>query len=304
MTERVIDISDEPARLCVRDGCLVIERGEGDWQGAIRVPLKDIACVILTEKRTSVTQSVLSSLAEAGGALIACDSKCMPVGMMLPLNGHTTQGERFVAQAAATLPTRKRLWQEIVREKVKAQGRLLARIRGSDRGLLALSSRVRSGDPDNVEGQAARRYWTMLFEDPAFVRDRDRPGRNALLNYGYAVLRATVARAVCASGLHPSLGLHHHNRYDSFCLVDDLMEPFRPVVDGAVVGVVEGRAFDVEADAVELDRETKRVLLGVLASRQESRGEARSLFDLARRAASSLVKVFTGEARRLDLPEI
>jgi len=322
MTDRIIDISDAPARLCVRYDCLVICRGtrtdSAEANGAEsehvpprdekeehRVPLKEVACVVLAEKRVSVSQSVLSGLAEAGGALVTCDTKYMPVGMMLPLNGHSTQAERFVRQAAASLPTKKRLWRDVVSAKVASQGRLLAKVRGSDGGLLMMATRVRSGDPENIEGQAARRYWTMLFDDPAFTRDRDSPGRNALLNYGYAVLRAIVARAVCASGLHPSLGIHHHNRYDAFCLADDLMEPFRPVVDEAVVGIVEGRAEEGhEADAVELDKETKGALLGALTARYENRGEKRTLFDLASRMAASVAKVFEGKTVKRWVPEL
>jgi len=305
MTDRVIDISEGPARLCVRYDCLVVERGEGDEKEEHRVPLKDVACLVLAEKRVSVSQSVLSGLAEAGGALVTCDSKYMPVAMMLPLNGHSTQGERFVRQAAASLPTKKRLWRDIVSAKVASQGRLLANLRGSDGGLLRSAKRDGSADPENVEGQAARRYWTMLFDDPAFTRDRDTPGRNALLNYGYAVLRAIVARAVCASGLHPSLGIHHHNRYDAFCLVDDLMEPFRPVVDEAVVGIVEDRAAQgVEVDAVELDKETKRALLGALTARYEHRGEKRTLFDLASRMGASVAKVFEGKTVKRWVAEL
>jgi CRISPR-associated protein Cas1 len=305
MTDRVIDISEGPARLRVRDECLVLERGEGEDKTETRVPLKEVAVLVLAEKRVSMTQAVLSGLAEAGGALVTCDSRCMPVGMMLPLNGHSTQGERFARQAAASLPTKKRVWRDVVSAKIAAQGRLLSKLRGSDGGLLMMSAGVRSGDPENVEGQASRRYWTVLFDDPAFRRDRDLPGRNALLNYGYGVLRAIVARAVSASGLHPSLGVHHHNRYDAFCLVDDLMEPFRPVVDEAVVRIVGDRAArGEEADAVELDRETKGELLAALTAKYEAGGEARSLFDLAARAAASLAKALLGGAKKLKLPEL
>jgi len=300
MTDRVIDISDAPARLCARDECLVLERGEGEEKTETCVPFKEIAVVVLAERRVSLTQSVLSGLAAAGGVLVTCDGKCLPVGMMLPLEGHSTQGERFAAQAAAKLPTRKRMWRDIVSAKVASQGRLLAKLRGGEGGLLMLATRVRSGDPENVEGQAARRFWQMLFDDPAFLRDRDAPGRNALLNYGYAVVRAIVARAVCAAGLHPSLGLHHHNRYDAFCLVDDLMEPFRPVVDEAVVGIAEGK----DDEALVLDRETKAALLEALTARYEYRGERRTLFDLAARLASSVAKVFLGKRKKIDVPEL
>jgi hypothetical protein len=176
---------------------------------------------------------------------IVSNEKHLPAAMLLPLSTHSTQTERFARQAAVSLPTRKRAWQQIVQAKLRAQARLLEETTGADQGLHVMAGRVRSGDPDNLEAQAARVYWPALFgkeaSGEAFRRDPEGEGINVHLNYGYAVLRAIVARALCASGLHPSLGVHHHNRYDTFCLADDLMEPFRPLVDRVVAGLRHSR---------------------------------------------------------------
>jgi CRISPR-associated protein Cas1 len=197
------------------------------------------------------------------------------------------------------LPTRKRVWQQLVKAKVRAQGNLLRELHGDDRGLIALSKHVRSGDPDNIEGRASRRYWPALFADPSFRRNRDADDCNRHLNYGYAILRAIVARAICAAGLHPSLGLHHHNRYDTFSLASDLMEPFRPLVDRTVA--LHARQSD---PCAPLDKEAKRALLAALTGRLVIGDEERPLFDTAARTASSLAQVYAGQRKRLLLPEI
>jgi CRISPR-associated protein Cas1 len=218
--------------------------------------------------------------------------------MLLPLQTHSIQTERIIAQASSSLPTRKRLWQQIVRAKIQAQADVLTEFRNTDLGLLALISNVRSGDPANVEAQAARRYWTSLFSCNTFRRDRDAQDQNRLLNYGYAVLRAIIARAICAAGLHPSLGLHHHNKYNAFCLADDLMEPYRPVVDRVVARFVEKHGFESD-----FDRSARLEMLVSLTGRLDCAGESRTLFDAASRTASSLVGIFLGQQRNLSLPE-
>jgi len=221
MTERMIDLGDEPARLRVHLDQLVIERGKDERSS---VPLEEVGVVVVSHPQVSFTHAVLAGIAGRNAAFVVCDDRHMPVGMVLPLQSHHLQSERFSRQAVTALPVRKRLWQQLVKAKVTAQGRVLDELRGTDHGLCALASRVRSGDPDNIEGTASRRYWPYLFADPAFRRDRDADDQNRHLNYGYAVLRAIVARAICAAGLHPSLGLHHHNRYDTFPLASDVME--------------------------------------------------------------------------------
>jgi CRISPR-associated protein Cas1 len=292
----MLDLSEEPARLSVRLAQLVIER---EGKPEVTVPLEDLAVLVVAHPRIQFTHAVLSGLAQAGGALVVCNERYLPIAMLLPIETHSIQAERFARQAEAALPTKKRAWQQIAQAKVRAQGRLIATLRGDDQGLFALADLVRSGDPTNIEAQASRRYWTALFPDQKFLRDPDGKDQNRYLNYGYAILRAIVARAVCAAGLHPSLGVHHHNRYDAFCLADDLMEPFRPIVDKAVVELCAARG----ADAL-LDKEAKAALIQALYGRFTVEGESRTLFDIVAHAASSLAAVFMGQRKGLVLPEV
>ncbi|HOX40460.1 MAG TPA: type II CRISPR-associated endonuclease Cas1 [Candidatus Brocadiia bacterium] len=295
MNNRIIDISEEPAALSSRYENLVIRRDDGSEAS---LPFGELAVILVSHPRISMTQSVLSGICAAGAVLVACDEKRTPCGMLLPLQGHSTQSERFALQASAPLPLRKRLWKQIVQEKIRAQSRALSRLRGDDRGLALLAAQVRSGDPENVEGRAARAYWSTLFGAEGFTRDPDSPGLNAMLNYGYAVLRAVVARAICASGLHPSLGIHHHNRYDTFPLASDLMEPFRPVVDEAVAAIAAGKPEP------ELDKAAKSAILARLAERRPGGGETRTLFDFAGIEAASLAKVYEGAQKTLTIPAL
>jgi CRISPR-associated protein Cas1 len=323
MTDRILDLAGGPAHVRAELEQLRIEpRRPGAGAGAapddessggsdaatarshaargrdgVSIPMSDIAVVVLAHPQITCTQSALAGILRHGGAVVICD-QAVPVGLLAPLVGHSTQGERIVAQAAAKLPLRKRLWQQIVRAKVRAQADLLDGLRGHDGGLRAMLPRVRSGDPENTEAQAAQRYWPLLFDDPAFRRRRDAPDANRMLNYGYAVLRAIVARAVCAAGLHPSLGLHHHNRYDAYSLAADLMEPFRPLVDAAVVECVRMHGADSA-----LTPAVKQTLLEPLTGLYRAGGEARSLFDWVARTSGSLAGAFLGQNSRLDLPE-
>lgn len=293
MTDRVIEISDAPARLRLDTGRLVIERPE---RTPFSLPLDEIAALVLAHPQISLTQPLLAALGRAGASVIACDRQSLPAAMMLPVATHSTQAEKMAAQASASLPLRKALWRQIVIEKVRAQGRLLMELRGKDLGLARLATQVRSGDTGNIEAQASARYWKALFARDDFRRSRDAEDENRFLNYGYAILRASVARAICAAGMHPSLGLHHHNRYDAFRLADDLMEPFRPMVDRAVVHLTAELGATAQFDA-----EVKRRVLGALTKRYEVGGERRTLADLAQRAAFSLAAVFEGRRKKLDL---
>lgn len=297
--ERVIDLSTGAARLSVRNAQLIIRPDDGS---EVSVPLAEIAVLILTNGQVTATQAVFSGMMEAGGAVLVCDARRMPCGMMLPIEGQTLQTQRMAAQVVAALPTKKRLWQQIVREKVRAQATILELRRQGDAGLRVLAGRVRSGDPDNIEAQAAVRYWPILFDDPNFRRRFEADDQNRLLNYGYGVLRSAVGRAICAAGLHPSLGLHHHGRNNAFCLADDLMEPYRPLVDDAVLELVGSHGHDCPMDGA-----SKQALVEVLISRLEcGKGdhgvEYRTIFDCISRTAVSLAKVFSGEAERLEFP--
>ncbi len=197
---------------------------ERDGQRVGQVPIEDLGILILNHSGAVVTQGLLDACSENNAVVVCCDGKRLPSSILLPLSGHSVHAETLRAQVAMTLPRRKRLWQQIVRSKITAQARLLGE---PGKRIADLAPLVRSGDPDNIEARAARAYWPLLF-GPSFRRNRTGAGVNSLLNYGYAVLRAVVARAICAAGLHPSVELHHHNRYDSLCLASDLMEPLRP----------------------------------------------------------------------------
>ncbi len=296
MTDRILDITEAAAHLCFRDGLLVVDVKDGQ---PVTLPVAEIGSLVLSAPRVTITQPALANLAGALVSVIICDAKCNPVGMLLPLDSHFTQAERFSAQARTSRPVGKRLWRQLIRAKIRAQGRLLKELYGKDEGLSSMAARVRSGDPENLEAQASRRYWRILFADKNFRRDRQGEDENRNLNYGYAILRAMVSRAICAAGLHPSLGLHHHNRYNAFCLADDLMEPFRPIVDKAVVQWKQS-----QTSPTDLDMKTKRYLLERLMSRFDLDGESRVLFDILARVASSLAAVFLGERDELLLPDV
>jgi CRISPR-associated protein Cas1 len=289
---RIVDIAERPARLRIERRQLIIDA----QPHPATIPLEDLAVVLVSHPQVSLTHAVLAELAAHGGVLVACDHARMPVALMLPLAAHGVQTERFRKQLELSRPRQKRLWQQIVRAKIVMQAAVLSEQDGQDGGLTPLLSAVRSGDPANVEARAARLYWTALFGSD-FRRDAAAADHNRLLNYGYAVLRAAVARAICAAGLHPSLGLHHHNRYNPWCLADDLMEPYRPLVDRCVRQIMEGRE-----EVPELCGETRESLLSVLTGPVAIGGQQRLLFDALSRTAASLANVITGDGQSLELP--
>ena len=297
MTDRILDISDSGCRLRVENRQLLISRDEGV---PASIPLEEVAALVVSQAYTTYSHAVLSGLAEHGGVLVVCDSRCLPCAMMLPLYGHSLQAQRLAEQIAVTKPVRKRLWQAIVQAKVRNQAAILQGSRGEDAGLSAMAERVRSGDPDNIESQAARVYWARLFGGLDFRRT---PGEgnppNHFLDYGYAVLRGIVARSICGSGLNPTLGIHHRHRDNSFCLADDLMEPFRPLVDRAVVNLIKA-GFGQE----ELNRKTKGLLLEPLLGRITWQGELRTLFDVSRQISGALADVFRTGRGELPLPDL
>jgi len=296
MTDRVLEFAEKGAYLSLKGALLAIQPQD---QEEVTLPLKEVAVVVASHPQVTFSHPVLAALAQAGVMVVVSGPNHLPAAMLLPVEGHFTQSERFARQAALPLPVKKQLWRHIAKAKVAAQGRLLHLLHGADQGLGAMAARIKSGDADNVEAQAARRYWGALFADPDFHRERTREDQNRFLNYGYTVLRAAVARAVCAAGLHPSLGLHHHNRYDAFCLADDLMEPLRPVVDAAVVRVV-----NTHGPQAPMDKTIKETLLTALLDRFDWDGEQRTLFDISARMAQSLAAVVDGKKKRMILPEI
>jgi len=293
--ERVLDLSASPARVSLSHERLVIQReGEPD----VAVALKDTALVIVSHPRVVCTVAALAGLMRHGGSFIVCDESQSPVGVMLPLDVNNEQTRCVLAQASATKPTQKRLWKQVVHAKVLTQGHTLEQRFGNDAGLSVLAKEVRSGDPTNVEAQAAQRYWPLLFGDPMFRRRRERNDQNRMLNYGYAVLRAAVGRAVCAAGLHPSLGIHHRGRNNPWALADDLMEPFRPLVDDEVASIVGEWGV-----GIVISPQIKERLIGVLHVRLAHDGESRTVLDWIGRAAGSLAMVFLGDRRAITLPD-
>lgn len=291
MIKRTIEISGRGNRLAARVGSLLIEQG-GEEAG--RVPLEDLGLLILDAPDTTYTHWTLVRAAEAGAVVVLCGRDHLPAALFLPTGGSLV-AQRVAAQADAAKPLKKRLWQGLVRAKIRAQARVLGPRDERAAGFLrALVSTVRSGDPANVEARAARRYWTSLF-GREFRRRRDGPPPNALLNYGYMALRASVARAVAGAGLHPALGLHHRHRANAFCLADDLLEPLRPMVDRRVRALVdEGRT--------EIDRDAKRVLLETLTEEVEVGGQRGPLLVGLERTVASLARCYEGTDRTLCVP--
>ena len=252
--DRIVDIATEGRHLSLHRGFLIVS-ADREEQG--RIALDDVHALILHAHGTTWSANLVAALAERGAPIVFCGANHSPVAMTLPIDGHYAQNARFRAQWAASKPLAKQLWRRIVAAKIAMQGALLA-ARNVDGAAAfpAIARRVKSGDSDNLEAQAARRYWPLLM-GPDFRRDRDSPGANALLNYGYAVMRATVARAVVAAGLHPTIGINHANRTNALALADDLVEPFRPIVDALVVGMA---AHGVDALSTEVKRQFARTI--------------------------------------------
>jgi CRISP-associated protein Cas1 len=293
MTDRVLDLSEEPAKLVLRLKNLVIARSSG---AEVSVPLEDLATVVLAHPQALITGAVLHAMSESGTLLVVCDERRLPSAMLMPLEGHHRQQVRFHLQAEAKEPLKKGLWKQVVQAKILAQAHLLQRLHGVDHGLKILARDVKSGDTSNAEAQASRRYWTALFGERLFRRDREAEDQNRMLNYGYAVLRAMTARAIAGAGLHPTFGLHHYNRGNAFALADDLMEPLRSLIDGTVVRLVE--QYGPQA---ELDRRTKSALIGSLLGRFEFDGEQCTVFDGLSRCAFSLVRCLEKREKKLKL---
>ena len=296
MTQQILDFSQNPLRLRTRLKQLVVQ---SDEMPNATIPLEDIAVVLVSHPQVTFSQAILEGLAENGAVLIACNRKSLPVGMFFPLAGHHQPARCIQLQINAPMPLQKRAWQQVVQAKITAQGQLLHDCFGDDGGLGTLVPQVRSGDPGNVEARAAKRYWKKLFNGFSFKRDPDGEDPiNLRLNFGYGVLRGIIARAVCATGFHPAIGLHHHNQYNAYCLADDLMEPFRPLIDQVVYSQARQETLSDSA----LTPEDKEALITPLLGRFSIAGELRTLFDCATKLATSLVQVFSKEIKSLDIP--
>lgn len=289
------------AYLSLKDGQLVIDIPQAKEQivkDMVRrtIPVEDIGVVVLDNRQITITHGLMDALLAANAAVITCDSRSMPSGLMLPLCGNSVQNERFREQLNASLPLQKQLWQQTVQTKIKNQASVLKMCRsGEIRNMLRWVNEVRSDDADNLEARAAAYYWPNMFTN--FKRDRDGDAPNNMLNYGYAILRAIVARALVASGLLPTLGIHHHNRYNAYCLADDIMEPYRPFVDKLVVEI-----FD--SGVVDINKEVKAKLLSIPVLDVNIGGQRSPLMIAAGITTSSLYKCFSGDSRKILYPEI
>jgi CRISP-associated protein Cas1 len=291
MVGRVVEIATDGRHLSVSRGFLVV--AERDEEVG-RVPMDDVAAVVANAHGLTYSNNVLVELSGRGVPIVLCGANHMPAAIVWPVDAHHVQTGRMNDQISATLPLKKRLWAQLVRAKILAQGAALAATGAPSGGFYLLSRKVRSGDPDNVEAEAARRYWPLLL-GKEFRRDTDAGGMNGLLNYGYAVLRAGIARAVMATGLHPSFGLMHSNRSNPMVLIDDLMEPFRPTVDREVCRLLRD-------GTKEVDRDSKAALARIMVIDLPTNVGLSPLMVCAERLAQSLARAYAGEADELDLP--
>lgn len=286
-----------PGHLSIKMKQLIFKPKEQDE--VISIPVEDIGFIILDHYGITYTQSVMQLLGENKAGIIICDAKHNPQLMMLPLESNTLQQERFRAQIDASEPLKKQLWQQTIKAKIANQAAILE-WRGTDPAMLKrLSKGVKSGDSGNMEGLAARHYWQYLFTNKMknFRREREGEPPNNLLNYGYIVLRSAVARALAGSGLLATLGIHHKNRYNAFCLADDIMEPYRPYVDKIVCDI-----FDNTNDITSLTKNIKAELLQIMVQDVVIEGITHPLMVGLSYTTASLAACFLGEEKEIKYP--
>nr|VFJ70281.1 MAG: CRISPR-associated protein, Cas1 family [Candidatus Kentron sp. FW] len=293
MIGRVVEIAREGAHLSLDRGFLRVSESGGEVG---RVAIEDIGALIVRGYGATISINLCSRLSEVGVPIVLCGANQSPDALIWPVRGHFEQGRRMQAQAEAGRPLRKRLWRDLVAAKVGAQEVVLAYFGKKDPSLRQMIKSLKSGDPENIEAQAARRYWPRLMGED-FRRDRSAGGANGALNYGYTVLRAAAARSILAAGLHPSLSVHHESRGDALRLADDLMEPFRPYVDRVVAEYMAGE------EGIELDQDMKAALVAVLTLDLAGPNGARPVQSCLDALAVSLAMIYMGENRKLDLPE-
>jgi CRISPR-associated protein Cas1 len=286
-----------PAYLKTTNDQLVIERKD---EPNVSAPIEDIGLVILDHQQITISQALIAKLLANNVALITCNDTHHPTGMLLTLDGNTLQSQKYQAQLEASLPLKKQLWQQTIEFKISNQAAVLAEVREEHRYLLKLASTVKSGDIENSEAKAASYYWKRIF--PAFLafsRHREGAPPNNLLNYGYAILRAIVARSLVGSGLLPTLGIHHRNQYNAYCLADDIMEPYRPYVDRVVYQIVRSNG-----EYLEMTPSMKKDLLNIPTLDVMLDGQQSPLMNAVTRTTASLVKCFEGTQRKILYPRL
>ncbi len=300
-----------PAYLSTRNNQLVIKIPEVEKnnslpesfkrQNEVLFPIEDLGVIILDHKQITITHDLMGKLLDNNVAFISCDNKRMPTGLMLPLNGNTTQNERYTYQINATEPLKKNLWQQTIKAKIANQAAVLKKHRTCNtRNMVYWAESVKSGDPDNYEARAAAYYWKEIFHQfPNFTRKREGIPPNNLLNYGYAILRAVIARNLVASGLLPTLGIHHHNRYNAYCLADDIMEPYRPFVDELILSIV-----DNEQDFTELTKEIKSKILQIPTLDVVIGNKKSPLMIAVGQTTASLHQCYASKLRKIKYPRL
>ena len=284
-----------PVALSLRYGQLVVTSKDKDK--SLTRPIEDIGYIVIDNPMISITMPLLNALCKNNVAVIFCDEKQMPLSMLMPLEANSTLQESYRCQIEASAPLKKQMWKQLVEAKIKNQATLLERMGKDGNVLKPFYMNVKSGDSDNREGAAARIYWSRLFDD-GFKRDRDGIPPNVLLNYGYTVLRAAVARAIVGSGLYPAFGIFHRNRYNAFPLADDLMEPYRPFVDEIVVNLSKDNGVG------ELDKQTKAAILRLLFTDVRIGKVTRPLEVALSITTASMVKMVKGDVQKLSLPRM
>lgn len=290
-----------PAYLKTKDDQLVIVLPEGgsgltESHRSTTIPIEDIGIVILDHQQITISQALIAKLLANNAAFITCDSTHHPTGLMLNLDGNTLQSERFANQIDASVPLKKQLWAHTITCKINNQARVLQmQNKQENLALFNMLTQIKSGDPENFEGRAAAIYWKQIFNNADFLRSREGAPPNNLLNYGYAILRAITARALVGSGLLPTLGIHHRNKYNAYCLADDIMEPYRPYVDLVVLELYN-------QGISELTNEAKQSLLQIPTIDVRIDNETSPLMIALQRSSAGLVKCFEGTLRKIPFP--
>ena len=294
MIKRIVDISEQ-AYIHTKNQQLFIDK-EGKTVG--RIPIEDLGVLILQHPAIVITQSTIVACQKSKAAIIFCNERHLPYSVILPISdGHTLHQKVLRMQVEAKKHLTKKIWKQVVQQKIVEQQRTLS-LAGTDAAVLArLASKVKSGDAENHEAQAAQYYWPRLF-GRSFRRDYEAAGVNTLLNYGYAVVRALIARAIVAGGLHPAIGIHHHNQYNSLCLADDLMEPFRPWVDWLVYQIW------IENKKTKIDKDTKQNMLRLLSESVQINKKTMPLMVACHYLIADFKRCLDGSITRLKYPAL
>ena len=294
MTNRIIEISNPLVSLSMLRGFLIVKV---DSTEKARIAFEDIGILILNGTGATITTNLLNSLLEAGVMIVVLGANYLPSGIFYPTNPHYLHKQKINLQIQSSKPLEKRLWQQVVKAKILNQATILSHFSGEDeKQLLELAKKVSSGDKENLEAQAARKYWQRLFGSD-FRRNFEKLGINSMLNYGYAVLRAATARAIFASGLHPAIGIFHSNQENAFCLVDDLMEPFRPMVDFLVKKIAEENG-----ELEELTPEIKKSLTKILSLDLSTSAATTPINNCLTKLCQSFVRSLENQEANLDFP--